>query len=222
MAERKNEIRELGEFNRISMHGIGKITIDQGKEQKIAIEGDAEAIDSITTHVTDGKLIIDVGRDWVEKLSAGFNFILSHTINIHLTVKELEELEVAGAADVEIVDLKTKNFALKLIGASNVKVHDLSAGTLSAEIPGAGKIVVDGKVQDQSVKLAGAGSFSGLRLKSKTAKVAIKGFGKAQVWVTGELDVTIAGFGSVRYYGNPFIKQSITMFGKITSLGEVK
>jgi len=222
MAERKTETRELGAFTSISMRGIGKIFINQGKEQKVAIEGDEVAINRITTNVTDGKLVIDVGRDWIEKVSAGFDFLSSHDIRFFITVKELEELEIAGAADVEAKDIKTKDLTLKMIGATNVKVFNLSADSLKTEIPGAGKIAVDGKVDDLSVTLAGAGNFSGHKLKSKTAKVTLSGVGSAQLWVTGELDVTIAGVGSVEYYGNPLIKQSVTMLGKVTSLGDPK
>ena len=119
-------------------------------------------------------------------------------------------------------NLKADDLTLKMIGASIVEVTNLSADTLRTEMPGAGKIVIDGKVGDQSVTLAGAGNFSGHKLKSKTAKVTLSGVGSAQLWVTGELDVTIAGVGSVEYYGNPLIKQSVTMLGKVTSLGEPK
>jgi len=222
MTERKIEVRELGKFNSISMRGIGKISLDQGKTQKVSIEGDDATISRIITNVTDGKLIIDIGRDWVEKLSAGLDFLSSHDIRLHITVTELEELEVAGVADVEVTDLKAKDLVLKMIGASNVTVSNLSADSLKTEIPGAGKITIDGKVGDQSVTLAGAGNFSGHKLKSKTAKVTLSGVGSAQLWVTGELDVTIAGVGSVEYYGNPHIKQSVTMLGKVTSLGDSK
>ena len=222
MVERKTETRELDAFTRISMRGIGKIYINQGKEQKVAIESDEITINRITTNVTDGKLVIDVGRDWVEKLSAGFDFFSSSDIRFHITVKELEELEIMGAAEVEAKDIKTKDFSLKMTGASSVKAFNLNADSLKADIPGAGKIGVDGKVGDLSVTLTGAGNFSGHKLKSKTAKVTLSGVGSAQLWVTGELDVTITGVGSVEYYGNPLIKQSVTMLGKITSLGDPK
>jgi hypothetical protein len=75
MAELKTEARELGDFNGISMRGIGKLFIEQGKEQSVTIHGDDVAINRITTNVTNGKLVIDVGRDWVEKISAGFDFL---------------------------------------------------------------------------------------------------------------------------------------------------
>jgi len=222
MANRRTETRELDAFHAVSMRGIGKMTIDQGAEQKFSIEGDDVAISRINTRVEDGKLIIDVGRDWVEKLSAGFDFLSQQDIRIFITVKDLDELEIAGAAEVEADGLKVNDLTLKMIGASNVKVTDLEADTLRSEIPGAGKMLVTGKVKDQTVTLAGAGNFAGHKLKSKTAKVTLSGVGSAQLWVTGELDVTIAGVGSVEYYGNPLLKQSVTMLGKVTSLGEPK
>jgi len=222
MTERKTETRELGAFTHVSMRGVGKIFIDQGKEQKVVIEGNEIAISRITTNVTDGKLVIDVGRDWIEKLSAGFDFLSPDDIRFYITVKDLEELEITGVADVEVKDIKTKDFALKMTGASSVKLFNLNADSLKAEIPGAGKITADGKVDRLSVALTGAGNFSGYKLKSKMTKVTLSGVGSAQLWATNELDVTITGVGSVEYYGNPLIKQSVTMLGKITSLGDPK
>lgn len=222
MADRKTEIRELGEFDRISMRGIGKLVISQGKKQEVTLEGDDIAISRITTNVTDGVLVIDIGRDWVEKLSAGFDFLSSHDIRITIVAKNLKDLEVAGAADIEVSGIKTDELGLRLVGASNVKVDGLKADRLETEIPGAGKIRVEGEVKEQSVVLAGAGNFSGHQLKSKIAKVVLSGVGSAQLWVTDELDVTIAGVGSVEYYGSPRIKQSVTMLGKVSSLGEPK
>lgn len=222
MAERKTETRELGEFSRISMRGVSKLFIGQGKEQHVSIEGDEIAISRITTHVTDGRLVIDVGRDWMEKISAGFDFFSTNDIRINITVKDLEELEVTVAADVEMGPFKTRDLTLKLVGASNIKVEDLQADSLNTDLPGAGRISVSGKVSDQTMTLAGAGNFSGHKLKSKTAKVSLSGVGSAQLWVTGELDVTIAGVGSVEYYGNPHVKQSLTMLGRVSSLGDPK
>lgn len=221
MAEQVSERRELGEFNRIAMRGVGKMSINQGKEQSVVIEGDKIGVSRISTNVSDGRLVIDIGRDWVEKISAGFDFI-SNDILIKITHKDLQELEVTGAADIEVGEIKTDALELKLIGASNLKVTELKADSLKTEIPGAGKVQVEGKVKDQSVTLAGAGNFSGYKLESETAKVVLSGVGSAQLWVKKELDATIAGVGSVEYYGNPTIKQSVAMLGKITCLGEPK
>jgi hypothetical protein len=222
MAERKTEVREMGEFTRVSMRGVGKLFIQQGKKQEVTIEGDEVALSRITTNAADGRLVIDIGRDWVEKLSAGLDFFSSHDIRIHITMKEVEELEVTGAAEVEAKDIKTDDLSLRMTGASNVRVSNLRADSLRTEMPGAGRVQVDGKVKDQIMTLAGAGNFSAHDLESKTAKVVLSGVGSAQLWVTDELDVTIAGVGSVEYFGSPAIKQSVAMLGKVSSLGDHK
>lgn len=219
MAERMTEKRDLGSFSRVSMRGIGKLTINKGKNQEFSIDGDKIAISRITTNVINGQLIIDIGRDWVEKLSAGFDFLSSSDVRIHITLPELEELEVTGAAEVEVSDIQTENLVLRMTGASNVRVQNLKADTLKTEIPGAGKMQVDGKVKEHSLTLAGAGNFSGHDLACKKAKVVLSGVGSAQLWVTDELDVTIAGVGSVEYFGSPSVIQSVTMLGKVSSLG---
>jgi hypothetical protein len=222
MGEKISEKRELGEFNRINVRGIGKLFISQGKEQSVVVEGDKLSVSRISTNVADGKLVVDVGRDWVEKISAGFDFLSENDIRITIVMKELTELEVAGAADIEVNEVKTDSLDLRMVGASNVKVLGLKANSLSTEIPGAGKVLVEGKVKDQTVTLAGAGNFSGHKLESETAKVVLSGVGSVQLWVKKELDVTIAGVGSVEYYGTPSVKQSLTMLGKVTCLGEPK
>lgn len=220
MVERITEKRELGPFTRVSMRGIGKLTIQKGKPQEVSIEGDKVALSRIITKVNDSRLVIDIGRDWVEKLSAGFDFLSSSDIRIIITTPDLEELEVAGVAEIEVHDIQTENLALKMTGASSVKVTNLKADTLRTEIPGAGKIQVDGNVKEQTVTLAGADNFSAHNLASKKAKVVLSGVGSAQLWVTDELEVTIAGVGSVEYFGSPTITQSVTMLGKVSSLGE--
>ena len=114
MGEKVSEKRELGEFNSINMRGIGKLFVSQGKEQSVVVEGDKLAVSRITTNVADGKLVIDVGRDWVEKISAGFDFLSENDIRINVVLKELTELEVAGAADIEVNDIKTDSLELKM------------------------------------------------------------------------------------------------------------
>jgi hypothetical protein len=77
---------------------VGKLYVNQGKEQSVVIEGDKIAVSRIMTNVSDNRLVIDIGRDWVERISAGIDFISNTDIRITITLKELKELEVTGAA----------------------------------------------------------------------------------------------------------------------------
>ena len=76
-----------------------------------------------------------------------------------------------------------------------------------------------GKVDEQVIKLSGAGSFNGTRLVSRKAEVKLSGLGSASVWVKESLDANLSGIGSVEYYGEPQVKKKITGLGSLKSLG---
>jgi hypothetical protein len=40
------------------------------------------------------------------------------------------------------------------------------------------------------------------------------------LWITKELDAAITGVGSIEYYGEPEVKQSVAMMGSIKNLGK--
>ena len=77
MANMVEETRQVGEFDRIEVRGVGKIFIAQGQTPEVIVEAEEQVIKRISTEVVDGKLNIDVGRDWVERLSAGLEFLTS-------------------------------------------------------------------------------------------------------------------------------------------------
>jgi hypothetical protein len=214
------ETRQMGDFNQIAMKGWGKILISQGAEQSVVVEADDHLIKRITTEVVNGKLVIDVGRDWMERMSAGLEFLSSREINFIIVVKKLDSLEIMGASDTEVDRLNADEFDLRMSGASNVKVKDLSAKKLLANMPGAGKVMVTGKVDEQEVNVTGAGNYDATKLETKNTKVSLTGVGNATVWAKENLDVSVTGVGSIEYYGNPRVKQSTSMLGAIRNMGE--
>ena len=213
------ETRQVSEFDRIAVKGVGKIFITQGAQQEVTVEADDGLMKRITTEVVDGKLTIDIGRDWVERMSAGLEFLSSREIIFRITAKKLSALEISGACEMEVSTLKTDQLDLKMSGASNVRVVDLSAAKLNASLPGAGKVVVSGKSDDHEISLTGAGNYDAGKLKCKNVKVNMTGVGNATVWATDNLEVAVTGVGNIEYYGSPHIKQNTTMLGSVRNLG---
>ena len=216
----KKETRELGEFHKITVKGIGKFLLKQGSPQQVTVEAEEHVLSRIKTDVIDGCLIIDIGRDWLEKLTAGFDYLSSRKIIFGITMKKLDALEVAGSCSVEASGFKGKDLALDLSGASSVEFEDINFDVIKSNLPGAGKLMVDGKVKEQYVNLTGAGSYIADNLESEKARVSLTGVGTARLWVKDELDAAITGVGTIEYYGEPQIKQSIAMMGSIRSLGK--
>lgn len=220
MSESKKEIRELGEFHKVSVKGIGKIYLKQGSPQEVAVEADEHALSRIKTDVIDGCLTIAIGRDWLEKLTAGLDYLSSRNIIFHITVKKLDALEVAGSCTIEAEGFKGKDLLLDLSGASSVEFEDIDFDVIKSNLPGAGKLAVNGKVKEQYINLTGAGSYVADNLESEKAHVSLTGVGSARLWVKDELDASITGVGTIEYYGEPQIRQSIAMMGSIRSLGK--
>ncbi len=222
MAAMVKENRVVDAFSRVHLKGVGKLIIKQSAEQKVEVEAEDYVLNRICTDVVDGRLVIDIGRDWVERISAGLDFLGANRIIINITVPQLDGLEISGAGDIEVGEFKSKVFDLRMTGASNVVLTSLNAERLNADMPGAGKLELSGKVDEQIVSLTGAGNYAAHRLESRKARVNLTGVGSAQVWVTGELEVAITGVGSIEYYGNPSVRQSVTMLGSVRSMGEPK
>lgn len=220
MAGKVTEIREVGEFDQIQVKGIGKFFVQQGAEQSVSVEADEQVIKRVTTEVVNRKLVFDIGRDWMERLSMGLEFLSSREIVLRVTVRELKGLEILGACDLEASQIRGDEFDLRMSGASNVKILELDTNKVHTEMPGAGRVLVTGKTGDQDVTLTGAGQYDAAHLESKNAKVALTGVGNAIVWAKENLEVSVTGVGSIEYYGSPHIKQSTAMLGVVRNLGE--
>ena len=77
---------------------------------------------------------------------------------------------------------------------------------------------VSGRVDDQEVKITGAGGYRAGELTCSSAKAALSGTGSITLNVEETLDATITGAGSIRYHGEPTVFQRITGVGSVRSL----
>jgi len=216
----RTEKREVSNFNQISLRGYGELFITQGEQESLTVQADEDELPNIKTDVVDGKLRINIITDWVEKISSFFSKgFYSQRIRFDLTVKELTNLDIIGAARVNVKGLQGEEFAVKLGGAADITIESLKTKQLKAELPGAGLLKIAGKTIDQSVTVSGAGAYEAPHLESQSATIQLTGLGKATVWVVEELEATLIGLGSIEYYGNPKITKSVQGLGSVTGLG---
>jgi hypothetical protein len=216
----RTEKREVSNFNQISLRGYGELFITQGEQESLTVQADEDELPNIKTDVVDGKLRINIITDWVEKISSFFSKgFYSQRIRFDLTVKELTNLDIIGAARVNVKGLQGEEFAVKLGGAADITIESLKTKRLKAELPGAGLLKIAGKTIDQSVTVSGAGAYEAPHLESQSANIQLTGLGKATVWVAEELEATLIGLGSIEYYGNPKITKSVQGLGSVTGLG---
>ena len=214
------EKREVSDFNQINLRGYGELFIAQDEQEALTVQADEDVLPTIKTSVVEGELRIDIITDWVEKISSFFSKgFYSQRISFNLTVKELTNLDIIGAARVNVKGLQSEEFSVKLGGAADITIDSLKTKRLNAELPGAGMLKIAGKATDQSVIVSGAGTYEAPHLESQRANIQLTGLGKATVWAVEELEATLIGLGSIEYFGDPIVTKSIQGLGSVTGLG---
>ena len=136
------------------------------------------------------------------------------------------EIAVGMAPDrLELSGGYTVNYLLHDGTSADISVEDAADISLAAErmlsslnleIYGAGSATLEGSAEKLSVYISGAGSIKGYGMTVGDAAIKMSGAGSAEVNVTGILDVSINGTGSVTYKGTPTeVKQNIEGLGSI-------
>jgi hypothetical protein len=209
-----SESRSVSGFEAVSLSGVGELTITQGDSESLTVEAEDNILPHIITEVKDGTLIIrfDTVR-WTD------SFQPTKSIKFTLTVKDLAQLDISGAGSTDVGDLKTESLSVDISGAGSLKIKNLEADDLQVNLSGAGSFDLAGKAARQTVTIDGAGSYNAGDLECQEASVTISGAGSATVWATETLDAELNGVGSIRYYGEPEVTESVSGLGTVVSLG---
>jgi hypothetical protein len=208
------ESRQVSGFSGLSLSGLGEVSIRQGGSESLTIEAEDNILPQISTEVRGGVLYIGFKNRTTQE-----TVIPTKPIRYTLSVKDLTSVESSGAGSIAADGLKTSALHISLLGVGGVKINGVSASTVSSTLSGAGSVDLAGQISEQTVALAGVGSYRAGDLKSQKAKITISGAGSATVWVSESLDATITGAGSVQYYGSPSVTKSVTGAGNVKSLG---
>jgi hypothetical protein len=208
----KTEQRTVSDIGRVSLQGTGDVTVIQGDQESLSVEADDNVLPYLETFMQ--------GRELVLRIKEGYNLTNHPIIRYTLKVKSLDAISVSGAGNVTSEKLSVGDLALSISGAGNMKIADLQAKDLRTNASGSGNYDLKGKVATQNITISGVGNYTAGDLQSGDTQVTISGTGNATVWVEGKLDIHIAGFGNVNYYGKPTVTQSITGGGGVKSLGD--
>ena len=182
------ESRNVSGFDGIELRGVGNLFIEQTGRESLTVEADKAVLPELTTRVVGGRLIVGP-----ESNSA------VHTtgpINYHLTVKDLNSLEVLGTA--------------------NARAKGIDTESLTVAISGAGNVRMEGQADEQAVEISGTSTYLAENLESREVNVEVAGAGSAIVNASEILDAEVTGVGSVEYVGDPRIQQTVSGAGHVS------
>lgn len=183
-----SESRDVSGFDEVELRGVGNLSIRQTESESLTVEAEEDVLPKIRAEVENDHLIIGPKPNTSIQTTEPINYVL--------TVKDLHALKVSGAGDVE--------------------VEDISTDKLGINISESGAVDASGRADSQEVDISGSGTYRAENLESKEVKIDVEGAGSAIVNVSEALDAKVSGAGSVEYIGNPGVEKDVSGAGRVS------
>ena len=202
----QSEIREIGEFDKVSFSGSGAVVIQCGQTQCGQTQrGQAQRVQTPTLKVTSDDNLLELIETVVEDGTLKIRFAQSVRTKIgpefEIGIGTIEEVSIAGSGDV--------------------KIRQLDTDKLDLSITGSGDCLASGNTSHVSLAIAGSGEADLRKLQANSAKVRITGSGCAIINAKENLSAKISGSGNIRYLKNPKIQKAVTGSGSITAIEDL-
>ncbi|MEO6187097.1 MAG: DUF2807 domain-containing protein [Steroidobacteraceae bacterium] len=173
---RVTEQRGVDAFHSIDLRGSADVTVEVGGATSVALTAGVETLKGIDTQVQNGVLIIDSKPGWRWFGDTG-------KLDVHITTPQLNALAVNGAG--------------------NVTITGVHGAALALALQGAGNLTAAGQTAALNARINGAGNMDLAHLVAGDASIVVNGAGSLTADVTGSLQATVNGVGSITYTGNP-------------------
>jgi hypothetical protein len=179
--------REVAPFTSVELVGANTVAIHAGTPLSVAVTGDDNLVDRVTTVVQDGRLVID---------NRG-SFTTDADMIVTVSAPSLDTVELSGAGTVMVDGAASDNF--------------------SATLTGDGTLVASGVVLRLTAVLAGTGTIDLHDLVARDGIAQLDGTGTIRVHATSALDATLTGVGTILYRGDPTVTMHNTGTGTVVS-----
>ena len=193
IGQRIKDNRPVDEFSLIKIQSAFNVFLTQGDSYSVVVEAPEELMDKVITEVRGNGL----------KVYSRGNINNSGRIHVYIEFKDLEELDISGASNVEGETLiKAEILDLKVGGAGNTYL-DLEVDRLTTDVSGAGNVELNGKARSHNVKISGAGNFRAYGFKCDKLLIESNGAAHVKVYAVNEIEAYAKGASSITYKGNP-------------------
>lgn len=203
--------RQMGDIKSIDLEMNAKVYLVKGDKSGIVIKAQQNIIDVLSTSESNGVL----------EIKSKESISVTEPIQIWVTMKGLEELELSGSGSIQSdSDFNQEEVEIDLSGSGSISVK-LNVQKLDAELSGSGDLSLFGKAAKANLELKGSGNIVAQNFEIDQCKVVLGGSGETKVKVNNSLDARIDGSGNVYYKGNPQkVKSDVNGSGKVTKLEE--
>lgn len=214
MAQSKNHIINIGDFNELKVRGNVNVDYVTSPDSAglVCFTADTAVVSAIEVSVKKGRMRIDAkdenGKDVKTQLP---------TVKVYSN--SLLKVENEGDSTVRVLGgVIAPNFSARLIGNGAIVVRNVKATSVDCSLlAGHGRMVIYGSCKDAKFNLAGTGTIQADGLKAVNAVCFATGTG--EIGVNAEnLKVSGAGSSTIYYVGSPVITKSVAIGVKVLPL----
>ena len=168
---------DLADFNAIEINGQADLEFTQTTgSYGVSVEANEEVFQHLNYRVVNGTLILETINKInirAEKYEIYVSAPMLSSIEVNgaidgkifsLNQQEKFELEVNGAADLELDNVTVPEFKIEINGAGDLDCKDLNVGALNIEVNGAGDVKLAGKAESCKLDVSGAGDIDARKL----------------------------------------------------------
>lgn len=202
------EERSVKSFDAIDISGAFDVYLTQGGSESLVVEADENLMEIIVTEVVNGTLKI-YNKKGIRK---------AEELNIYLTFKDLESMEISGAVEIRGENrFDLDELQIEGSGASEIELS-LKAELLEADFSGASEMDLSGYCKEMKLDVSGASELNAVDLEVEVLRMDVSGASEARVFVTQELHIDASGASSVRYKGSPKVYKHSSGASSVKSL----
>lgn len=192
----------FSDFNDLDISSAFVVNVSSGNNYEVTVSGEDRYIDMLNIFQDGDKLYIDYDKfdmsDFVKSRDA---------VKVNITMPELDDLDLTGAAKLYISGFKQREMTLQLTGASYVKGHDIEVDNMKIELTGASEMQIQGSAYELTADITGASHLNAYDFEVQRARVEAHGASSARVFVSEQLDIEETLASSVKYKGNAQVKR---------------
>jgi hypothetical protein len=207
----------ISDFSKVEIETFVEVNYSQEKSTgKLEFTVDQNLWEYYDIHTKNNVLYIKLKEEFRNKVHPNPTKSL-----LTVSSEHLEEIEIAGSSKFNFCTAFTSpKLEIGIAGSGKIFAHQhpVNIENCNIEIAGSGDVYLKGMVKKAAIEIAGSGDLKALDCKFSQLNVEIAGSGSVEAHVTDTLNVEIAGSGKVNYTGNPTVSTDIAGSGKVKKL----
>lgn len=220
-AQDRKEINDISGFDKIELNTSTNVNVKIDDYFLIELEGDKKRIENMVFDRDGDTLKIRHNK----RFGGWFGFGRGNGghLEINITMPDIEEFEINGSGNAEIVGVdneelelqihgsgdiyvtgKSEEVSIEVHGSGDVEMDEIAGDNVDVEIHGPGNVEFEGgSCTRLEIEINGSGDVDAKDLICEEVNVEVSGSGNSRVYATEKLVFDGSGSGSVDVFGKP-------------------